>query len=118
MVEVLTENHPRMKLITSPQAGNCVLLVCVVNDICFNNETSWVVLGLDLCSVLFIKLQMLKVLMLLCLRIKVSKLKMLEEHQKSAISFTNKCTDYEEAVSIKCDSKLQIEVLQLWLNLC
>ena len=34
-----------MKLVTSPQAGNCVLLVCVVNDLCFNNEMSWVVLG-------------------------------------------------------------------------
>jgi hypothetical protein len=45
MVEVLIENHPRMKLVTSPLAGNCVLLVSVVNDLCFNNEMSWVVLG-------------------------------------------------------------------------
>jgi hypothetical protein len=68
MAEVLTENHPMIKLVTSPQAGNCVLLVCVVNDFCFNNEMSWLVLGHV--SVLFIKLQMLKVLMLLCLCIK------------------------------------------------
>jgi hypothetical protein len=31
MVEVLTENHPKLKLVTSPQAGNCVLLVCDVS---------------------------------------------------------------------------------------
>jgi len=50
-----------------------------------------------LSSVLFIKLQMFRVLMLLCLLIKVSKLKILKENQKSALSFTYKCTDYEEA---------------------
>jgi len=122
MVEVLTENHPRLKLFTSPQAGNCVLLACVVNDLCFNNEMSWMVLGhVSLFSFIH---------------------KMTNVESSDATVFTYKseqdqniggtseeCNLHSQTsaqimkklhipVSIKCGNKLQIEVLQLRLNLC